>query len=385
MSHALLSPSSAHRWLTCTPSARLEDKYPDRGSEAAREGTLAHALAELELTRELIFEGRMDPPFYQGTLAEIQKNPLYAPAMGEHIKDYVDFVAERYHACQDPVIFLEHKIDLSEYVPEGYGTGDVVLIDHGTLELIDLKYGKGVLVGAEGNKQLKLYGLGALRDFEFLYEIHTVRLTIYQPRIGNFSSWDISATELLAWAQNELKPKAKMAWEGQGELQAGEHCRFCKAAAVCRANAEQHQKLARHDFAPAPELSPAEIAEILRGADALKNWIKTVEDYALAEALNNGAEWPGFKLVEGRSTRKYQDESYVAARLIESGYTPEDIFNRSVKGITEMEKLLGKKTFQEILGAMVIKPQGKPTLAPTEDKRPAWHSADEAARDFTND
>jgi len=379
MSHAILSPSSAHRWLTCTPSAREEQKYPDRGSDAAAEGTTAHKLAELRLMQELVADR---PEALEAELDAVRSDKWYTQAMEEHVDDYVAFVVERYNSLESPIILLEQKIDLTPWVPEGYGTGDVVLIGHGQAELIDLKYGKGVRVEAEANKQLKLYGLGAITDLAFLYDIDRIRLTIYQPRIGNFSSWEISQDELMGWAAQELIPKAKLAWAGKGEYVPGDHCKFCKAAAVCKANAERHLSLAKYDFAPSNELSPEEIADIIGRGDAFKAWIKAVEDYALDQALNHGQEWPGFKLVEGRSVRKYSSEAVVASTLVQHGLTEDEIHNFSLKGITEMEKLLGKKRFAEILDGLVIKPQGKPTLVEISDKRPAWHSNQEAAKEF---
>lgn len=388
MSHAILSPSAAHRWLSCTPSARFELQFPDRSSEAAAEGTLAHKLAELQLTLQLfgdhLISDEMEVAKMEATRNAIEADPLYQVVMEEHIEEYVTFVTERYNSAKAPLIFLEHKLDLSSYVPEGFGTGDVVLIDHGTLELIDLKYGKGVLVNAENNKQLMLYGLGALEDLGFLYDVSTVRLTIYQPRISNYSSWEISADELKQWAEAELRPKAKLAFDGKGKYVPGDHCRFCKAAAVCKANATRHLELAAYDFTDANKLDPIEISDILRRADDFTTWIKAVEDYALDQAVNHGIKWPNYKLVEGRSVRKYVDEEQVAEKLLQSDYSTADVYTSKVRGITDLEKTIGKKRFQELLGDLIIKPQGKPTLAPNEDKRPEWNSHEAAVTDFTN-
>ena len=386
MSHAILSPSSAHRWLTCTPSARDEQKYPDRGSDAAAEGTTAHRLAELRLAQALVLN-QNEQHLLQSELDEIRSDRWYTPAMEEHIDEYVTFVTERYNSMTNPTILLEQKIDLTEWVPEGFGTGDVLLIGDGQAELIDLKYGKGVRVEAERNKQLKLYGLGAVTDLAFLYDVYQIRLTIYQPRIGNFSSWEISLPELQAWAKDELIPKAKLAWEGKGDYVPGDHCKFCKAAAVCKANAERHLSLAKYEFAPSNELEPEEISDIIARGDAFKAWIKAVEDYALDQALNHGVTWPGFKLVEGRSVRKYLDETLVAAKLLTAGAlnTTQIYKEPELRGIGEIEKVLGKKRFAEVLDGLVVKPQGKPTLVEESDKRPAWHSNQEAAKDFTTE
>jgi len=381
MSHAILSPSAAHRWLVCTPSARIEASKPDRSSEAAEEGTLAHAIAEVLLREELLVS---DPGDTEMVLRGLQEDPLYSEEMLEHIYEYVDFVAERFHAAREGIIFLEERLDMSDYAQECEGTTDVTIVSEGILEVIDLKYGKGVPVSAVNNPQLKLYGLGALIRFGFLYEgIQTVRLTIYQPRISNFSSWDIPVQDLLRWAELELRPLARNAWNGEGDLVAGDHCRFCKIAATCRANAELNLATAKKAFAPATELEPQEVADILKGALRLENWLTAVKDHALHEALNNGVTWPGFKLVEGKSNRKITDQPGAAGALREAGKTEEEIYKpRALRAMGELEKLLGKKAFTEMLTKFITKPEGKPTLAILEDKRPAWHSSEAAAGTF---
>jgi len=383
MSHAILSPSAAHRWLVCTPSARIEASRPDRTSEAAEEGTLAHAIAELLLREELLEpDDRLEPK-----LLALQENELYSEDMLAHIYEYVDFVAERFHAAEEGIIFLEELLNMSDYAPDCEGTGDVVIVAENILEVIDLKYGKGVPVSAVNNPQLKLYGVGAYLRFGFLYEgIQTVRLTIYQPRISNFSSWDIPVEELLRWASEELRPLAWTAFQGGGDLVAGDHCRFCKIAATCRANAELNQETAKKAFAPATELEPQEVADILKGALRLENWLTAVKDHALHEALNNGVTWPGFKLVEGKSNRKITDPQGAGKALIEDGQELVQIFKPTqLKPIGDLEKLLGKKRFGELLNKFITKPEGKPTLAILEDKRPAWHSSEAAAATFTKE
>lgn len=382
--HAVLSPSGAHRWLSCTRSARLEQQFPDKAGKVAEEGTLAHSLGELILKYKL---KRISKQIYQRDLKKIEANELFDHGMMEHAESYSVFVLERFYEAQshtkDAVIYLEHKLDLREYVEEGFGTGDCVIIADGTMEIIDLKYGKGVLVSAENNKQMMLYALGALKDFDFVYDIDTVRMTIFQPRIDNFSSYEIKVVDLLTWAEVDLKPKAKLAFAGEGEFVPGTHCQFCKAKALCKANADYNLELARHDFAVPELLSDEDISDILERADLFTKWLKGVLDHALSEAVLNGKKWPGFKLVEGRSNRAYSDQSLVATKLLEAGFVKEIIYkDPELHGITEMTKRLGKKTFETLLTDLIIKPQGKPTLAPLSDKREELNSVDAAQKDF---
>jgi hypothetical protein len=382
--HAILSPSGAHRWLSCTPSARLEEQFPDKAGEAAEEGTLAHKLGELLLRYKL---KQITKAVYAKEVKEIETHKLFHHSMHEHADAYAVFVLERYAEAQthtrDALIYLEHLLNLSDYIPEGFGTGDTVIIADTVMDLIDLKYGKGVLVSAENNKQLKLYALGALRDFDFLYDIKTVRMTIFQPRIDNYSTWEIEVEELRRWAEEELKPRAEMAFKGEGEFNPGSHCQFCKAKAVCKANAEYNLQLAKHDFADPNLLEDDDISNILTRAAEFKNWLGAVEDYALDEAVNNGKKWPGFKLVEGRSNRQYVNEDKVAGTLMAAGFARDLIYKKpSLLGITDMEKAIGKKGFGEYLKDLVIKPAGKPTLVPQTDKRPEYNSAEAAKADF---
>jgi hypothetical protein len=381
--HAILSPSGAHRWLSCTPSARLEQQFPDKAGKVAEEGTLAHSLGELILKHKL---KRISKQVYQRDLKKIEANELFDTAMQEHAESYSVFVLERFYEAQshtrDAVIYLEHKLNLTEYVPEGFGTGDCVIIADGTMEIIDLKYGKGVLVSAENNKQMMLYALGALKEFIFAYDIDTVRMTIFQPRIDNFSTFEISVDDLLTWAELELKPKAALAFAGEGEFEPGTHCQFCKAKAVCKANADYNLEIARHDFATPELLTDEEIADILARSANFTSWLKSVNEYALSESVLNGKKWPGFKLVEGRSNRTYSDDTAVAQRLVEKGFAEDLIYKRELLGITAMEKAIGKKEFSLVLSDLIIKPQGKPTLAPLSDKREELNSVDAARKDF---
>lgn len=384
--HALLSPSGASRWLACTPSARLEQQFPDSSGDAAREGTLAHELGELLISynAKLIKKAA-----YTKALKEIEANIFYNADMLNYMEGYAAFVIERYAEAKkktkDAVLSLESRLDFTEYVPEGFGTGDAVVIANGILDIIDLKYGKGVSVSSVENKQMMLYALGALAEFDLLYDISIVRMTIYQPRLDNISIWELPVAELREWAETELKPRAVMAFAGDGDFVAGVHCRFCRAKAQCKALAAENLKLAKYDFLRGELLTEDDIADILSRADAFKKWISAVEDYALKEAVDNGKSFPGFKLVEGRSNRMYANQDEVVKRLLENGYQEAIIYTKSLLGITAMEKAITKKAFDAALSDLIVKPQGKPTLVPTTDKRPSWNSAENAINDFKNE
>lgn len=359
--HAVLSASSSHRWLNCNPSARLEEKFEDNETEAAAEGTAAHALCEHKLRKMLKLRSRKPTSKYD------------CDEMDEYTDGYVEFVSEQIaqakQFCKDPLVLIEQKLDFSCYVPDGFGTGDCLVVADHLLHIIDFKYGMGVLVDAVENPQMMLYALGALRLFDSLYEIDTVSMSIYQPRRDNVSTWTISVAELNEWAENTLVPKAKLAFEGKGEFSPGTWCTFCKAAVKCRARAEAKLQLAKYEFAEPPLLSDEEIEDILGRVDDLTKWANEIVAYAQDAAINHGKTWSGFKLVESRTIRKYSDEEAVAQAASDAGY--HDIYKNSLIPITEMEKLMGKKTFAEVLGGLVVKPQGKPTLVPASDKRPA--------------
>lgn len=360
--HALLSASSSKRWLNCTPSARLEEKFKeDTGSVYAEEGTAAHALAEHKLKRSLRKRSKRPVSDYD------------CDEMEECTDEYVAYAMEQIELarqnCSDPIVLIEQHLDYSAYVPEGFGTGDLIIVADGTLTVIDLKYGKGVAVEAEQNPQMMLYGLGALELFDAIYDIDTIRMTIYQPRLESISTWEISVEELKEWTKDVLMLKAELAIKGEGEFGCGSWCRFCKAKNTCRARAEEYLKLAQMEFRPPALLSDEEVAEVLKVADDLAKWAADVYAFATDEAITHGKLWTGFKLVEGRSNRKYTDEGEVAEAAKEAGYT--DIYKSTLVGITEMEKLMGKKKFAEVLGELVYKPQGKITLVTESDKRQA--------------
>lgn len=367
--HAYLSASASERWLKCPPSAKLCAQEEDRGSPYAQQGTDAHELCQYLVEKAL---GRpcRDPT---------ENLAWYDGEMQEAAEGYCSFVMEQVSeakkTCPDPLICVEQTLDFSKWVEHGFGTGDCVIIADGLLHIIDFKYGLGVLVEATDNSQLKCYALGAVDTFGGLYEISCIRLSIYQPRRGNVDTFELTKEDLLKWADEVLAPTAKLAYEGEGEFAAGDHCQFCKVRASCRKRAEYAMELAKYDFAEAPTLDGEEIAEILPRIDTLVSWAEEIKAYALNQALS-GVRFPGYKVVEGRSNRKYADEAAVAKAVSDAGYDP---YEKKLLGITAMTKQLGKKRFEELLSGFIVKPQGKPVLAPDSDKRPEFNTA---ANDF---
>lgn len=363
--HATLSASSSERWLNCPPSARLCEAYEDKGSDYAAEGTDAHALCEFRLKQALGLPAE-DP---------IENLSWYNTEMEECAQEYAAYVVELLEiakqSCPDPVALIEQRVDFSHWVQEGFGTADCIVIADGVINICDYKHGKGVEVSAMENPQMMLYALGALEIFDGIYDIDTVRMTIFQPRKSNVSVYEMEKTNLLEWADTELTEKAKLAYEGQGNFHCGEWCRFCKAKAECRERAEANLTLARYEFQSPALLDDEEIVEILSKVDALTAWANDVKEYALQQAIS-GKEWTGWKLVEGRSNRKYTSEAAVAATVEGAGFNP---YERKVLGVTAMQKLLGKSRFEELLAPYIEKPQGKPTLVPDSDKRPAMYTA----------
>lgn len=363
--HALLSASSSHRWLECPPSAIACDGISDRASPYAMEGTDAHALCEYKVLKAL---GR-EAPDPRDNLTYLNEE------MELHTDEYCSYVMERYEAakkyCADPEILIEQHLDFSKWVPEGFGTGDCIIVADTELQIIDFKYGMGILVDATENPQMMCYALGALDIYDGIYDIETVKMTIFQPRRGNISSFSMDKYELLQWAKEILAPTAKLAAEGKGEYKAGDHCQFCKIAATCRERAKHNLELAKYDFELPANLSTAEIADILPRIDELIDWGNDVKEYALQRAMS-GTKYTGFKVVEGKSNRKYVDDDTVASIVTEAGFDP---YEKKLLGITAMTSRLGKKVFDELLGGMITKPPGKPTLVPESDKRPALNSA----------
>ncbi|WP_058953034.1 DUF2800 domain-containing protein [Clostridium tyrobutyricum] len=367
--HALLSASSSHRWIQCPPSARLEENFENNDSIFAAEGTAAHALAEYKLKKYLGIKSRKPKSEFDEKELEYYTDIYF---------NYVcELIAEAKIRSKDPIILAEQKLDFSNCVPKGFGTGDLVIVADKILDIVDLKYGKGVEVSAVHNPQMMLYAIGALNLFASLYDIEKVRMTICQPRLDNISTFEITVDDLIKWAEDVVKPKADLAIKGEGEFCAGEHCRFCRAKFNCRARADENMKMAQYDFRKGPLLTDDEITEILSSVDEFQKWANDIQAYALDKAVNENKNWDGFKLVEGRSSRKYSDEEAVSKTLIDAGYKEDDIYSKNLLGITAMEKAMGKKKFKELLNNLVYKPQGKLTLVVESDRRPEIKSTAE--------
>ena len=363
--HAILSASSSHRWLNCPPSARLCETYEDKGSDYAAEGTDAHSLCEYKL-RKALGMGAVDPS---------EHLTWYSEEMEDCANGYAAYILELVEAakktCADPVVLIEQRVDFSRWVEQGFGTSDAIIISDGTLHVVDYKHGLGVLVDADNNPQMMCYALGALELFDAIYDIDTVAMTVYQPRRQNVSTFEMSKDDLYRWAEEVLKPTAELAFAGDGNFLCGEWCGFCKAKHECRARAEANLMLAQYDFKLPPLLEDTEIEVILSRADQLVSWINDIKEYALQQAIS-GKEWTGFKLVEGRSNRRYTDEAAVTQAVTNAGFDP---YERKLLGITAMQKLLGKSRFDELLSPYIEKPQRKPTLVPEGDKRPVMNNA----------
>ena len=377
--HARLNASSSHRWMMCPPSVKLSENFANTTSSYAEEGTYLHELCELKLHNYL---DDMTADAIGATYAALRDNEFYSDEAEGVTDEYVAFCIETIEAvrssCPDPLIMVEHRLDYSEYVPEGYGTGDLIIVADGVLEIIDFKGGRGVRVEASHNNQLMLYALGALLEFDPLYDVHSVRMSIVQPRLSNTSTFEMSADDLLRWAQTEVRPKAMLAYEGKGDFCAGEHCRFCKARYTCRARSDYFMRLAARDFKAPDLLTDEEITDILPVAESLSNWVADLLAYATQQAVD-GKRWPGYKLVAGRSIRKYTSEAEIIKAATEAGYT--DIYKTSLLGVGDLEKRMGKKKFGEVLGKFVVKPLGAPTLVPEADSRKPYSNM---ASDFKN-
>lgn len=369
--HALLNASGSKRWLACPPSAVLESKFPYNTSEAATEGTLAHSVAEKILKRYLA-----DKPVSSG---KVDADML------DYVSQYTDLCIEKMNAAKakdkSATTLIEARLGFSRWVPGGFGTGDCVIISDGCLEIVDLKYGKGVPVKAQDNSQMQLYALGAIDTFGMIYDFDLVHMTIVQPRNGGVSEQEITVKELLDWADKTVAPTAKKAIKGEGETRAGEHCMFCRATVKCKTYSDYCMEAAKLEFRDTDLLDDNEIALVLSKVDALVRYSKKIKDYALDEALK-GKKWNGFKLVEGRSRRTYSDENKAAIILEKAGYKKSKIYKPiELLGITDMTKLLTRKKFDTLLGAVIVKPPGSPVLVTDKDPRPEF---DSAKQDFKN-
>ena len=357
--HALLSPSSAHRWLVCTPCAVLESTLPEQTSPYAEEGTKAHSLAEMKLRRKLL------------GITGLRKPKDTDPEMDEATDFYLNFVTEELNAARsktpDADLYVEQTFDLTDYIPDAFGTSDAVIVSDELLEVIDLKYGKGVMVNAEENPQLMLYTLGAALHYDGIYDFDNVRCSIVQPRLNHVSTYDLPLDKLMDWAENYIKPQAALAFKGEGEYVTGEHCRFCKAAGICRKRVTEAFDVIAHSAEPT--LSDEEIESILPRLGPAKEWIDSIWAYVESKASNEGFKWKGYKVVESGTKRKISDEIKVLKAITDAGFDLEDVTTLKLNGLTSLQKTLGKAKFEELVGPFIVKPEGKPTLVPESDKR----------------
>ncbi|MBD2861628.1 DUF2800 domain-containing protein [Paenibacillus oceani] len=393
--HALLGASKAEQWINCPPSARLQESVPDKRSSYADEGTTAHELSEIKLRRRLFPCDSKERKKLDAALEYLKQNPLYDAEMENAVQEYVEIVEERFMAAKarstDAIVLLEERLDFSEWVPNGFGTGDVVLIADGVMEIVDLKYGKGVPVSAIGNPQMRLYALGALDGFGFLYDIREVHMTIVQPRLDSVSTNIMQVDELLDWAETVVRPAAALADAGEGEFKPGDHCRWCKVKATCRARADENMQALQYEFQDPALLSLDEIGSILYVAEKLASWAKDIGDYAFEQA-KAGKRIPSWKLVEGRSNRAITDKDAAWNVLEDAKINGEKLDKdkflkpQELLGIGELEKRIGKKELGKLIGDLIVKPAGKPTLVPETDPRAELNSvdADFAGEDFSD-
>lgn len=377
--HALLSASSGERWMNCTPSARAEEHIVVEESSYAKEGTLAHELGELELRMHF---GLIDKADYDAKLRVIQDSHLYSDDMPEEVDKYVQYCITAYDESKakcETEYSIEERIDLSEYIEEGFGNNDFVIVSNDTLEVVDLKYGMGVRVRAEDNTQLKLYALGALYAHRLFYDVKEIKITVVQPRLDSISSAVIAVEELDAWAE-VVKERAKLAYAGEGDFSSGSWCKFCKFKPKCRALMEANVSVIKEDFPMPSELSDEQIVAVYEKMGQIKFWLESIETYMLQRMLR-GEKIGNYKLVEGRGMRKWANQNEVSQNLLARGYSPGEIFSEpKLLGIVAIEKLLGKKSFEASLGDLVYKSSGTPIIAKEDDDRDDFY--DSAGRDF---
>ena len=383
MAHAVLSASGASRWLACTPSARLEEQFPDSTSEYAKEGTLAHEVCELKVRKNLI--ELMSTRTYNTKLKKLKENELWQDEMDKFTDAYLEYIQKLVHSYScSPAVMVEKKVDFSQYVPEGFGTADCIVIAEGTMHIIDFKYGKGVAVSAENNSQMKLYALGAYLEYSMLYPIEKIRMAIIQPRLENEASEsEIFVAELMDWAENVVKPLAEKAYKGEGTYIAGNHCRFCRAKATCRERARMNLEASKFEMRAGALLSDTEVGEALKMAQDLAKWAEDLKEYALTESLK-GKIISGWKAVEGRSVRAFKDTDLAIKTIVDSGIDEALLYERKQLTLAQIEKLLGAKQFKELVGELVEKAPGKPTLVLETDKREKIVNRITAEEDFND-
>ncbi|MFR8990627.1 MAG: DUF2800 domain-containing protein [Fusobacterium sp.] len=383
MAHAILSASGASRWLACTPSARLEEQFPDSTSEYAKEGTLAHEVCELKVRKNLIEQ--IPTRTYNTKLKKLKENELWQDEMDKFTDVYLEYIQELVHSYScSPAVMVEKKVDFSQYVPEGFGTADCIVIAEGTMHIIDFKYGKGVAISAENNPQMKLYALGAYLEYSMLYPIEKIKMAIVQPRLENEASEsEIFVAELMDWAENVVKPLAEKAYKGEGTYIAGNHCRFCRAKATCRERARMNLEASKFEMRAGALLSDTEVGEALKMAQDLAKWAEDLKEYALTESLK-GKIIPGWKAVEGRSVRAFKDTDLAIKTIVDSGIDEALLYERKQLTLAQIEKLLGAKQFKELVGELVEKAPGKPTLVLETDKREKIVNRITAEEDFND-
>ena len=373
--HALFSPSSANRWLYCPGSLKASEGIPDRSTPFSSEGTEAHHLAEVKLKTSFGMKSDEDE----------DSNKTYPQEMEDCTDDYVAYVHEKYEEarklCSDPAILVEQHVNAASYDKDLFGTTDAAIIADRHLTIIDLKYGKGVEVNAEHNIQEMIYAICCLETFGYLYDIREVELCIFQPRLSNISEWTVSVGELYRWAEDVLRPGIRKIHDGVEEFHPSKYCQFCKAKPLCKALRDKNMELARLEFRPGFLMSDDEVEEVLANADGFTSWINSVKEYALDDAIH-GKKYKSFKLVEGRSTRRYSDEAQVAAVVRDAGYNP---YENRLLNITAMQAMLGKEKFKELLSSLVVKPRGKLTLVSRDDRRPEVSPVEEDFRQDINE
>lgn len=380
--HALLSASGADRWMNCTASPRLEEQFPEQESSTyAEEGTLAHEFAEIMLMLDLKF---MSMDIYRKQAEALRKHPLYYPEMEEEVMTYVKYCKDQYAEAKrldkHARILIEEKLDLTQWIEQGFGTSDCIVISNQGIEVIDLKFGKGKQVHAEENPQLKTYALGADRIAKRTSTYDKITLTIVQPRLDHISSWTLPASQLSKWGDEVLKPKAEEAYDGLGEQIAGDHCQYCRAKVKCRALHDLAMETVKKDFTDPQLISDEEVLKVYGSTSFISKYLEAVKAHVLKEALN-GKQWQGYKLVEGRSNRQITDEAKALEILEENLYERNEIVNSKIKGLGDLEKLLKKANFEKLLGHLIVKPAGAPTLVDENDKRPLYGVA-QLQKDF---